>query len=198
MGDVAADGQARGRVSAAAFGLLLGGWLVGAVAGRVSFRTGVSDTEAYGSVPRDDLIEHPMVECTRGITVSPLPSGSGHGWPRWATAAAAGTPRSGSTYSPTGELFGQRTRFPSSADRLLPEYEDVAVGDIICDGPNYASDFRVQLVDPPHALVRTRANCSPPDVLSLRRHGRANHRGGAERVRHRAADRVRGKACLLA
>jgi hypothetical protein len=39
---------------------------------------------------------------------------------------------------------------------------------------------------------------SEADVLSPRRHGRANHRGGAERVRHRAADRVRGKAFLLA
>jgi hypothetical protein len=36
---------------------------------------------------------------------------------------------------------------------LLPEYQHVAVGDIVCDGPNYASYFRVQHVDPPHALV---------------------------------------------
>jgi hypothetical protein len=42
---------------------------------------------------------------------------------------------------------------PSSADRLHPEYQHVAVGDIVCDGPNYASYFRVQHVDPPHALV---------------------------------------------
>ena len=35
-------------------------------------------------------------------------------------------------------------------------------------------------------------------LLSLRRHGRANHSGRARRVRHRAGDRVRGKAGLLA
>ena len=50
-------------------------------------------------------------------------------------------------------MFGIRARFPKSADRLLPEYQRVAVGDLICDGPNYASYFRVEHVDPPRALV---------------------------------------------
>ena len=58
-----------GRVSAAAISAMFGGWLLGAVARRVSTRTGVSDAEAYGSLPGDDLIAHPMVEWTRGITV---------------------------------------------------------------------------------------------------------------------------------
>lgn len=57
------------RVSTAAIGAMLGGWLIGAVARRLSSRTGVSDAEAYGSLPGDDLIAHPMVEWTRGITV---------------------------------------------------------------------------------------------------------------------------------
>ena len=75
-----------GRVSAAAISAMFGGWLFGAVARRVSTRTGVSDAEAYGSLPGDDLIAHPMVEWTRGITVARhLPSGCGHGWFRWAT-----------------------------------------------------------------------------------------------------------------
>ena len=63
------DGAHRAWASAMAFGALLGGWLLGAVARRVSIRTGVSDAEAYGSLPGDDLIAHPMVEWTRGITV---------------------------------------------------------------------------------------------------------------------------------
>jgi hypothetical protein len=58
-----------GRVSAAAIGGMFGGWLLSAVARRVSTRTGVSDAEAYGSLPGDDLIAHPMVEWTRGITM---------------------------------------------------------------------------------------------------------------------------------
>ncbi len=50
-------------------------------------------------------------------------------------------------------VFGIRHPFPASAGRLLPEYQHVAVGDLICDGPDYASYFRVLRVDPQHALV---------------------------------------------
>jgi hypothetical protein len=49
-----------------------------------------------------------------------------------------------------------------------------------------------------HRANATASFESEADVLSPRRHGRPNHRGGAERVRHRAADRVRGKARLPA
>ena len=50
-------------------------------------------------------------------------------------------------------VFGVRHPFPASASRLLPEFQHVAVGDLICDGPNYASYFRVLRVDPQHAVV---------------------------------------------
>jgi hypothetical protein len=142
-----------GRVSAAAISAVLGGWLLGVVAHRVSTRTGVSDAEAYGSLPGDDLIAHPTVEWTRGITVRTTAE---RVWP-WLVQMGYGR---GGWYTPqwidlfaNRWLFGQRTRFPSSANRLLPEYQRVAAGDIICDGPNYASYFRVQHVVPPHALV---------------------------------------------
>jgi hypothetical protein len=155
MGAVAARaaGQGPGRLSAAAFGSMLGGWLLGAVTRRVSTRTGVSDAEAYGSLPGDDLIAHPMVEWTRGITVGTT---AVRVWP-WLAQMGYGR---GGWYTPQWVdlfanrwVFGHKTRFPASADRLLPEYQHVAVGDIVCDGPNYASYFRVQHVDPPHALV---------------------------------------------
>jgi hypothetical protein len=42
---------------------------------------------------------------------------------------------------------------PPSANRLLPQYQHVAVGDLICDGPDYASYFRVTRVGPGHAVV---------------------------------------------
>jgi hypothetical protein len=50
-------------------------------------------------------------------------------------------------------VFGVRHPFPASAARLLPEYRHVAAGDLICDGPDYASFFRVLRVDPGHAVV---------------------------------------------
>jgi hypothetical protein len=42
---------------------------------------------------------------------------------------------------------------PASGGHLLPEYQHVAVGDLICDGPHYASYFGIQRADPQHALV---------------------------------------------
>jgi hypothetical protein len=147
------DGAHRAWASAMAFGALLGGWLLGAVARRVSIRTGVSDAEAYGSLPGDDLIAHPMVEWTRGITVHTTAE---RVWP-WLVQMGYGR---GGWYTPQWVdlfanrwVFGQKTPFPSSASRVLPEYQHMAVGDIVCDGPDYASYFRVQHVDPPHALV---------------------------------------------
>jgi hypothetical protein len=120
---------------------------------RASTRTGVSHAEAYGSFPGDDIIPHPMVEWTRGITVRTTPE---RVWP-WLAQTGYGR---GGWYTPQWVdlfanrwVFGERTPFPPSAARLLPEYQHVALGDIICDGPNYASYFRVQHVDPPHALV---------------------------------------------
>lgn len=144
-----------GSLSAAAppIGGVVGGWLLGAAVRRFSVRTGVSDSEAYGSLPGDDIIPHPMVEWTRGITVRSDPE---RVWP-WLAQMGYGR---GGWYTPDWVdlvanrwVFGQRRRSPASADRLLPEYQEVAVGDLICDGPDYASYFRVQHVDPPHALV---------------------------------------------
>jgi hypothetical protein len=116
-------------------------------------RTGVSDAEAYGSLPGDDLIPHPMVEWTRGTTVHATPK---QVWP-WLAQMGYGR---GGWYTPQWVdlfanrwVFGYKTPFPESTNRLLPEYQDVAVGDIICDGPNYASYFRVQQVEPRQALV---------------------------------------------
>ena len=60
----------RPAVSAAVMaGWVLTGWVLGAAVRRVSVRTGVSDEEAYGPLPGDELIAHPMVEWTRGVTV---------------------------------------------------------------------------------------------------------------------------------
>ena len=147
------SGWGPARASAAVFGSMLGGWLLGAAARRASTRTGVSNAEAYGSLPGDNLITHPMVEWTRGSTVRTTAE---RVWP-WLAQMGYGR---GGWYTPQWVdlfanrwVFGQKTSFPASANRLLPECQHVAVGDIICDGPNYASYFRVQHVDPPRALV---------------------------------------------
>jgi hypothetical protein len=107
-------------------------------------------------------------------------------------------PAGGQPMGQAGVVFGHGLGSPRALTGCFPNTSTWPSEASSGDGHNYASYFRVQRVDPPHALVRTRANCSPPDVLSHRRHGRPYHGGGAVRVRHRAADRVRGKASLLA
>jgi hypothetical protein len=94
-----------------------------------------------------------MVEWTRGITVRTRPE---QVWP-W--LAQMGYERGG-WYTPEWVdlvanrwVFGVPSRVPKSADRLLPGFQQISVGDLICDGPGYASYLRVRLVDPPHALV---------------------------------------------
>ena len=138
---------------AAVAGWALAGWVLAGVTRRVSVRTGVCDEEAFGSLPGDEFIAHPMVEWTRGVTVQAAP---GRVWP-W--LAQMGSGRGG--WSPpqwvalfaNRWVFGVKHPFPASASRLLAEYQHVAVGDLICDGPDYASYFRVQRVDPQHAVV---------------------------------------------
>jgi hypothetical protein len=53
---------------------LAGGWrALGSAVRRLSRRTGVTDAEAYGTLPGDDVIPHPMAEWTRGVTVHAAP-----------------------------------------------------------------------------------------------------------------------------
>lgn len=141
------------RFAGAVTGGLLAGLVLAVVVRRVSVRTGVSDGEAFGSLPGDEVIPHPMVEWTRGVTVRTTPE---RVWP-WLVQMGYGR---GGWYTPEWVdlfanrwVFGAKSRFPRSAGRLLPEYQHISVGDLICDGPDYASYFRVQRVDPYRALV---------------------------------------------
>ena len=146
--------RARALASAVAvIGSVTAGWVAGGLARRASVRTGVGDEEAFGSLPGDEFIAHPMVEWTRGVTVQ---APAGRVWP-WLAQMGYGR---GGWYTPQWVdlfanrwVFGVRHRFPASASRLLPEYQQIAVGDLICDGPKYASYFRVLRVDPGHAVV---------------------------------------------
>jgi hypothetical protein len=174
------------RVAGALTAGLLAGCALAVVARRLSVRTGVSDEEAFGSLPGDEVIPHPMVEWTRGVTVHTTPE---RVWP-WLVQMGYGR---GGWYTPEWVdlfanrwVFGARGRFPRSAGRLLPEYQHIAVGDLICDGPDYASYFRVQRVDPCKALVYRSIPPSParePD----RHHGSPiapAGRAAASRFRH--------------
>lgn len=113
---------------------------------RLARRSGVSDAEYFGPLPGDDVIPHPMIEWTRGTTVGASPELV---WP-WLVQMGYGR---GGWY--TSERFDRivwRIDNPSS-ETILPEWQDLAVGDIVPDGPDYAAYFRVVDVRREEAIV---------------------------------------------
>jgi hypothetical protein len=134
-------------------GWLVAGWALGSAVRRLSRRTGVTDAEALGTLPGDDVIAHPMVEWTRGVTVHAPPERI---WP-WLVQMGYG--RAG-WYTPAWvdrllepSLFQLQIPSPTSPDRLLPEFQWLGVGDLIADGPDYRSYWRVLAVEPQRAIV---------------------------------------------
>jgi hypothetical protein len=122
---------------------------------RMAHRTGMTDDEVFGSLPGDGVVPHPMLEWNRALTID---AESDEVWP-WLVQMGYG--RAG-WYTP--EAFDRwanrwvwrlETKYPyrPSPWVLLPEYQDIAVGDIIADGPEYAAFFRVMSVDPYRSLV---------------------------------------------
>jgi hypothetical protein len=134
-------------------GWVVAGWALGSAVRRLSQRTGVTDAEAYGSLPGDDVIAHPMVEWTRGVTVQAPPERiwpwliqMGYGRAGWYTPAWVDR-----ILEPT--LFQLNTPSPTSPDRLLPELQSLEIGDVIADGPDYRSYWRVLALAPQRAIV---------------------------------------------
>lgn len=134
-------------------GWLVVGWALGSAVRRLSQRTGVTDAEAFGTLSGDDVIPHPMAEWTRGATLHAAPERI---WP-WLVQMGYG--RAG-WYTPAWvdrviepALFRLKSLSPPSADRLLPQFQSLVVGDIIADGPECRSYWQVLAVQPQQAIV---------------------------------------------
>ena len=132
---------------------VLTGWMLNSAIRRLSQRTGVTDAEAFRSLPGDEVIPHPMAEWNRGVTVRAEPKDI---WP-WLVQMGYG--RAG-WYTPTWvdrivepTLFRQHIPSPRSATRLLPEHQSLAVGDVLADGPQFRAFWRVLAVEPHRAIV---------------------------------------------
>ena len=129
--------------SVAYAGLTLAGY---SVVDRVSRRSGVTDAEFNGSLPGDGVLPHSMIEWTRATTIGAPPKDV---WP-WLVQMGFGR---GGWY--TSERFDRIVwRLENlSAGQILPEWQDLQVGDIVPDGPDYAAYFRVVEVQPEEAIV---------------------------------------------
>lgn len=145
-------------------GLLLGAMAGGYLLRRQGLRWGATDEEVHKPLPGDELIAHPMVQTTHAITVS---APSGEVWP-W--LVQMGYYRAGWYTDPSwwdrpadeylkslrreeAEESGVGDREAPSADRIVPEYQDLKEGDTILDGPPGTAFFKVRLIEPNRALV---------------------------------------------
>jgi hypothetical protein len=105
---------------------------------------GATPEEAAGPVPGDDLLADPAVISTRAVSVAAPPSAI---WP-WLVQMGPG--RGGAyTYDWIENLFGLGMH---SADEILPEFQDLKVGDAQRLG-THGPVLRVAALDPERSLV---------------------------------------------
>ncbi len=125
--------------------LVLGTLAASPLLRRAYNRWGVDDDELASAMPGDELVPEPDLGYTRGITVAAPVEAV---WP-WVAQLGQGR---GGFYSYDGLENLLRCDI-HSADRVLPEHQDVAAGDVIRLAPGAAPSFRVHSVRAPEALV---------------------------------------------
>ncbi len=139
---------------------LAGGWLIS----RLGRRWGASEDEVHASLPGDEVIPHPMLETTHAISIQAPASAV---WPWLAQAGYRGAGRAGWYTDATWDPFISKYILPlfvpagdrpgdgiaASVDRILPEHQQVSVGDIIPDGPQGTAWFTVREAKPGQSLV---------------------------------------------
>jgi hypothetical protein len=113
-------------------------------------RWGATEDEVYRSLPGDDLVPHPMMETTHAITIH-APAAA-----IWPWLVQGGYHRAGwytdSWYYWIDKYFFRIER-PPSADHILPQFQQLAVGDTVPDGPADTAFFTVAQLEPQRALA---------------------------------------------
>lgn len=127
--------------------ILVGAGVAGSAAAAAAFaavreqwrRWGIDPVEAAMPLPGDDLVVQAQGSDTRGIDIAAPPDAV---WP-WLLQMGYG--RAG-WYS-----YDQIDMDHPSADRILPEFQSLAVGDLLPTDPG--GGFEVKVLEPRHALV---------------------------------------------
>ena len=105
---------------------------------------GATPEEVSGKLPGDELLSDPDVTSTRAVTIDAPAEAV---WP-WLVQMGSG--RGGAyTYDRIENLLGLDMH---SADEILPQFQDLKVGDELPLGPNRPL-MRVEVCDPERALV---------------------------------------------
>ena len=127
-------------------------------------RWGATSAEVDERLPGDELVPRPNVETTHAITIQAAPA---EVWPWLVQAGYRGAGRAGwytdAWWDPLLDKYILPLMVPKkdlpapnwykSADRIIPELQHVAVGDVIPDGPPGTAWFVVKEVQPERALV---------------------------------------------
>jgi len=112
--------------------------------GRARLRWGTVGTEPSDPFPGDELVPEPKWSYTLGVTVDASPEGV------WPWIAQLGQGRGGFyTYQSLENLVGCKI---TNATEVLPDYQHPVVGEDIYLHPT-APPMRIEIVDPPNALV---------------------------------------------
>ncbi len=127
-------------------GFVLGAAAVGAYVLIVRPRLlvwGISESEKRRSLPGDELIQEPLYETTRAITIM---APAAHVW-EWLVQLGVG--RGGFyTYDVLENSIGLDIH---NADRIHPEWQELKVGDTVAISP--VTPLRVEILEPDRALV---------------------------------------------
>lgn len=117
-------------------------------------RWGATDAEVAGAMPGDELVPQPVLGYTRAITIEAPPE---RVWP-WLVQMGQGR---GGLYSFDGleNLVGCGIH---SAEQILPDFQQLGVGDLIRLGPVGYPCFRVDQVTSGASLVLLGADPRPP------------------------------------
>jgi hypothetical protein len=115
---------------------------------RLGRESGLAPGEATDALPGDEVVKDPMWQSTRAITIDAPPE---RVWP-WVAQMGFPSYRAG-WYTPhwlDRLTFGIEQR---SADHVVSELQQLAVGDLVPDSDDFSTFFTAEEVDPPHALV---------------------------------------------
>jgi hypothetical protein len=105
---------------------------------------GATVDEVSGKMPGDDLLPCPDMLSTRAVTIEAPPSAI------WPWLAQLGSCRAGAyTYDWVENLFDLNMH---SADSILPQFQDLKVGDVLPVGST-GPQMRVEVLEPDRAFV---------------------------------------------
>ena len=115
---------------------------------RLGRRSGVTAAEAAEPLAGDEVVAEPMWQSTRAITIAAPPE---EVWP-WIVQMGFPSHRAG-WYTPhwlDRLTFGIKQR---SKERIVPELQQLTVGDRVPDSHDWSVYFTVEALDAPRALV---------------------------------------------